>query len=91
MSLIRCRSLRGIAVLHMFSRWLISLKIQMHFLLDFHYSDYWADPGQQNKPDAWKNLSFDELKEAVHKYTYDVLYRLKSWIVRRIWFRLVMK
>lgn len=49
----------------------------MHFLLDFHYSDYWADPGQQNKPDAWKNLSFDELKEAVHKYTYDVLYRLK--------------
>ena len=47
------------------------------FLLDFHYSDYWADPGQQNKPDAWKNLSFDELKEAVHKYTYDVLYRLK--------------
>lgn len=52
-------------------------KYKMHFLLDFHYSDYWADPGQQNKPDAWKNLSFDELKEAVHKYTYDVLYRLK--------------
>ena len=38
-------------------------KYKMHFLLDFHYSDYWADPGQQNKPDAWKNLSFDELKE----------------------------
>lgn len=52
-------------------------KYKMHFLLDFHYSDYWADPGQQNKPDAWKNLSFDELKETVHKYTYDVLYRLK--------------
>lgn len=49
----------------------------MHFVLDFHYSDFWADPGQQNKPKAWENLSFEELKKAVYDYTYEVLYRLK--------------
>lgn len=64
-------------------------KYKMHFLLDFHYSDYWADPGQQNKPDAWKNLSFDELKEAVHKYTYDVLYRLKIMDLKDTMSRLI--
>lgn len=49
----------------------------MHFVLDFHYSDYWADPGNQTKPKAWQDLSFDELKKAVYDFTYDVLYRLK--------------
>ena len=52
-------------------------KYNMNFMLDFHYSDYWADPGQQNKPKAWNELSFEELKAAVYKYTHDVLYRLK--------------
>jgi arabinogalactan endo-1,4-beta-galactosidase len=37
--------------------------------LDFHYSDWWADPGKQNKPAAWKTLSFDELTQAVYDYT----------------------
>ncbi|MBP3887844.1 MAG: glycosyl hydrolase 53 family protein [Cellulosilyticum sp.] len=46
---------------------------QMHFLLDFHYSDYWADPGQQRKPKAWENLSFEELKQAVYQYTKEVI------------------
>ena len=50
----------------------------MHFFLDFHYSDYWADPGQQRKPDAWKNLSFSELVEAVGNYTTTVLRRLEA-------------
>ncbi len=27
-------------------------------MLDFHYSDWWADPQKQNKPAAWKNLDF---------------------------------
>lgn len=49
----------------------------MHFLLDFHYSDKWADPANQWKPRHWKSLEFDGLKEAVYKYTYDVLYALK--------------
>jgi arabinogalactan endo-1,4-beta-galactosidase len=41
----------------------------MGFLLDFHYSDYWADPGKQIKPAAWVN---DDLAAAVahlHDYT----------------------
>lgn len=46
---------------------------KMHFMLDFHYSDYWADPGQQRKPKAWENLSYEELKDAVYQYTREVL------------------
>ena len=45
----------------------------MKLLLDFHYSDYWADPGKQYKPAAWKNLSFDELKKALYGYTKKVM------------------
>jgi beta-galactosidase len=45
----------------------------MKFLLDFHYSDYWADPGKQYKPDAWRNLSFVELKKALYDYTKKVI------------------
>lgn len=50
----------------------------LHFMLDFHYSDYWADPGQQRKPVAWEGLSFDELKIAVYDYTKEVLLQLKD-------------
>ena len=48
----------------------------MHFLLDFHYSDHWADPGQQKKPAAWENLDFEGLTKAVYEYTYHVLAEL---------------
>ncbi len=40
-----------------------------HFLLDFHYSDSWADPGKQIKPKSWERLSFEELKNAVYEYS----------------------
>ena len=50
----------------------------MKLLLDFHYSDYWADPGKQYKPAAWRNLSFEELKKAVYDYTKDVIQQLKD-------------
>jgi len=50
----------------------------MGFLLDFHYSDTWADPGKQFKPEAWKNLSFDDLTKTVRAYTTDVLNALKE-------------
>lgn len=50
----------------------------MKLLLDFHYSDYWADPQQQYKPSAWKNLSFDEMKFALKNYTKTVLTELKN-------------
>ncbi|MDZ4714119.1 MAG: beta-galactosidase GalA [Cytophagales bacterium] len=50
----------------------------MKLLLDFHYSDYWADPGKQYKPATWKNLTFVELKKAVHEYTRRVIQELKD-------------
>lgn len=50
----------------------------MKLLLDFHYSDYWADPGKQYKPAAWRNLSFEELKKAVYDYTKEVMHQLKE-------------
>lgn len=43
-------------------------------LLDFHYSDNWADPGRQEIPAAWEYIEdTDELAAAVYQYTYDVL------------------
>lgn len=45
----------------------------MSLFLDFHYSDFWADPGKQAKPKAWANLSFEDLKQAVYTYTKEVL------------------
>ncbi len=49
-------------------------------LLDFHYSDTWADPGRQNIPAAWADLVDDTeaLSEAVYDYTYDTLSELDS-------------
>ncbi|ULC60368.1 glycosyl hydrolase 53 family protein [Flaviramulus sp. BrNp1-15] len=50
----------------------------MKFLLDFHYSDYWADPQKQFKPKAWEGLNFEELQAVVTTYTSDVLNALKT-------------
>lgn len=50
----------------------------MKFLLDFHYSDYWADPGKQYKPAAWRNLSFEDLKKAIYDYSKNVIQALKE-------------
>jgi arabinogalactan endo-1,4-beta-galactosidase len=50
----------------------------MQLLIDFHYSDTWADPGWQAKPAAWASLSFAQLQTAVHDYTADVLGSLRA-------------
>jgi arabinogalactan endo-1,4-beta-galactosidase len=42
-------------------------------LLDFHYSDTWADPGHQTKPAAWSTQSFTQLRTTLHDYTRDTL------------------
>jgi len=47
-------------------------------LVDFHYSDFWADPGRQTKPAAWASLSFEQLKQAVYDYTAEVLSELRN-------------
>jgi len=50
----------------------------LKFLLDFHYSDTWADPAHQIKPKAWEGLSFPQLEKTVYQYTKDVMIRLKE-------------
>jgi len=50
----------------------------MDVMIDFHYSDYWADPAQQYKPAAWVGKSVDELKSAINDHTVDVLQALKN-------------
>lgn len=53
-------------------------KARMKFLLDFHYSDTWADPGKQYIPAAWKGLSFTKLTQKIYDYTKEVLIQLKE-------------
>jgi beta-galactosidase len=50
----------------------------MKFLLDFHYSDTWADPEKQFKPNAWKGQNFDQLKNTVFTYSRDVIKAMKE-------------
>lgn len=47
-------------------------------LLDFHYSDFWVDPGKQNLPKAWENYSFEQLDAALYGYTKSVLTEMKN-------------
>lgn len=50
----------------------------MKLLVDFHYSDFWADPGRQDKPAAWAGHSYSQLRTDVYNHTYDVLSALKA-------------
>lgn len=50
----------------------------MGVLLDFHYSDFWADPGKQILPKAWKGYDEEALEEAVYTYTIAVMERLHA-------------
>ncbi len=50
----------------------------LKLLLDFHYSDTWADPQKQFKPQAWRALSGPALALAVHDYTKQVLLALQA-------------
>lgn len=50
----------------------------LSFVLDFHYSDTWADPAAQSVPAEWGNLSVDEYTEKLYSYTKAVLEYLVS-------------
>ena len=50
----------------------------MKLIVDFHYSDFWADPGKQMVPLAWKDMEIEEKTEAVYQYTLDCLKLLKD-------------
>ena len=50
----------------------------MKLLVNFHYSDFWADPGKQMVPKAWKGMDIEQKTEAVYLYTLDCLIQLKE-------------
>ena len=52
-------------------------KYGMKVLLDFHYSDWWADPGKQYKPKEWDHLHEELLERAVYSYTKLVLNHMR--------------
>lgn len=63
-------------------------KMGFRILIDFHYSDSWADPGKQTKPAAWKDHGFEQLKKDVYDHTADVLKALKVRGVTPEWIQI---
>ncbi|HZJ89639.1 MAG TPA: glycosyl hydrolase 53 family protein [Bacilli bacterium] len=47
-------------------------------VLNFHYSDFWADPGKQIVPKAWQQMHFDELLGQINNYTLEVLQAFRA-------------
>lgn len=60
-------------------------KMGMRVMINFHYSDSWADPAKQNKPAAWLNHTFPELLDDVYNHTFDVISSLKKAGVTPEW------
>ncbi len=60
-------------------------KMGMRIMIDFHYSDSWADPAKQFKPKAWENHTYSELMTDVYDHTFDVLSALKAVGVTPEW------
>ena len=50
----------------------------MDLMVDFHYSDSWADPGKQPIPKAWQDHNFKQMKKDLREHTIDVLTLLKA-------------
>lgn len=50
----------------------------MKLLLDFHYSDSWADPSKQTKPALWNGISFTALEDSIYTYTKNILLTMKQ-------------
>ncbi|HCO97820.1 MAG: Arabinogalactan endo-1,4-beta-galactosidase [Thermotoga sp. 50_1627] len=53
-------------------------RYDLKVLIDFHYSDWWADPGKQSKPKAWRDLHGEDLQKALYDYTKFVLEYMKE-------------
>lgn len=54
-------------------------------MINFHYSDSWADPGKQFKPAAWEDHTFEELLDDVYNHTYEILDTLKKTGITPVW------
>ncbi|MEI7423672.1 MAG: glycosyl hydrolase 53 family protein [Prolixibacteraceae bacterium] len=60
-------------------------KSGMRIMIDFHYSDSWADPSKQKKPKAWEGHDFPILLKDLYDYTFEVMSALKSAGVTPEW------
>lgn len=60
-------------------------RLGLRTMIDFHFSDTWADPGHQEMPEAWKTLSFDDLTKAVGNHVTETLNTLKNAGVTPEW------
>ena len=50
----------------------------MSVLLNFHYSNTWADPGEQKVPEEWSEIGFEAVKDSIYSFTYSTLMHLNS-------------
>ena len=57
----------------------------MDVMIDFHYSDWWADPGKQNIPAAWSGFTPEKAAKAVADHTREVLLFLQTYGVKPRW------
>ena len=57
----------------------------MALMIDFHYSDFFADPSRQTKPAAWNSYTFEQIKQAVADHTKDILLALKDEGIEPQW------
>ena len=50
----------------------------MAIMIDFHYSDWWADPAKQNIPKAWQQMNYEQMRKALAQHTRETLQLLKD-------------
>ena len=60
-------------------------RLGLGVMIDFHYSDTWADPGKQYTPAAWASMSVNEMRTALADHTRDVLQLLKDNEIDVFW------
>ena len=57
-------------------------KVGLGVIIDFHYSDFWADPGKQKAPKAWANMNLQQKTDALKEFTAEALTKIKRTNVR---------
>ncbi|QOD61955.1 glycosyl hydrolase 53 family protein [Polaribacter haliotis] len=60
----------------------------MDIMVTIHYSDWWADPGKQNKPASWSNFSVSQLETAVANHTTAILNALNAERITPKWIQI---
>lgn len=57
----------------------------LRLMIDFHFSDTWADPGNQTIPAAWANMTIDEVKVAMTDHVNEMMSKLKAYGIEPEW------